>query len=826
MNRLAWRMLRRDWRAGELRVLLLALILAVTSITSVGFFADRVRQALIGQAQQLLGGDVLLTADHSIPLLYSEEAWRRGLAATHSMSFISMARGKESSQLVGVKAVGEGYPLRGALRISVGGSEDREARGIPPQGSVWVDERLLGAINKKVGDTLQLGDATLTIDAVLTLEPDRSVNFFNLAPRLMMNETDVAWTGLIQTGSRVTYALYVAGQREAAESYAAWLKKQIGRGEELQSLENARPEVRQTLDRAQQFLGLTALLAVILAAVALSLATRRYVQRHLNSYAVLRCLGATQPQLLRLFAGEFVLLGLIGCAIGCALGYGAQQVLEISLSRWVGVPLPEPSLLPILQGFATGLILLLGFALPPLLQLRNVPAVRVIRREMGPPAQSVVLAYAAGLVAVAALLLWQAGDVKLAGYVLAGFCGAFLAFAGIAYVALHGLARIGARGGLAWRYGMASLRRRAYSNVVQVLALALGLTAILILGFSRADLIEAWRSKTPADAPNRFVLNIQPDQRESVLAFFAEQQLPAPELYPMVRGRLTFINGKAVRAEDYEEGRTRRLVEREFNLSYMNDLPRHNHLAQGMWFGAQDMQQGALSVEEGIAKRLNIKIGDTLEWSVAGMPFSAKVTNLRRLDWDSMRVNFFVIATPALLETFPASYITSFRLDDAQASAMNRLTQTFPNLTVVDMSAILRQALDMMDQVVNAVQFVFLFALGAGILLLYGGLRATQDERVQEAAVMRALGATRAQVSASQRTEFLALGLLAGLLAAAGASAIAYVLALKVFELQYAPDPWLWLIGPALGLVCVVLNAWAGVRAVLAQPPVVALREA
>ncbi|MBX6392699.1 MAG: ABC transporter permease, partial [Burkholderiales bacterium] len=363
------------------------------------------------------------------------------------------------------------------------------------------------------------------------------------------------------------------------------------------------------------------------------------------------------------------------------------------------------------------------------------------------------------------------------------------------------------------------------SNTVQILSLSLGLTAILLLSFTRNDLLDAWRNRTPADAPNRFVLNIQPDQREPVLDFFTEHRLPAPRIYPMVRGRLMAINGEPVNAEHYADERSRRLVEREFNLSYMETLPGHNQVSAGRWFDEAALREGALSVERGIAKRLGIKVGDRLTWSVGGETFSAPVTNLRSLDWDSMQVNFFVIATPALLERFPTSYITAFHLPGEHGALMHRLAQRFPNLTVVDMSAILRQALSIMERVVQAVQFVFLFALVAGVLVLYAALLATQDERIREAAVMRALGATRVQVSQAQRAEFVALGLLAGLLAAAGASAIGYVLASRVFELPYDSDVWIWLAGPALGLLCVGINTWAGTRAALSRPPIVALRE-
>jgi putative ABC transport system permease protein len=692
---------------------------------------------------------------------------------------------------------------------------------------VWVDERLPAALNARVGDRIELGESSFVIDRILTLEPDRGVTFFNIAPRLMMNLADVPATQLVQVGSRVTYSLFVAGERKDVDAFEVWAKPRLARGETLQGLENARPEIRAALDRAQQFLGLTALLAVILAAVAVGLSTRRYTNRHLDGYAVMRCLGASQPQLVRLFAWEFVALGVIACAVGCALGYAAQGLLGVFLADLVQARLPQPTAIPALQGFATGLVLLLGFALPPLLQLRNVPALRVLRRDVGVPRQGAIAAYAAGLAALAALLLWQAGDVKLAAYLLGGFVVAFALFAVISYGALR-LAAAGARfGNLAWRYGLANLRRRARANTIQILSIAVGLTAILLLTFTRGDLIDTWRAKTPADAPNRFVLNIQPDQREAVGAFFRENRLPTVEIYPMVRARLMEVNGRPVSAESFEDTRTKRLVEREFNLSFGERLPGHNQVVEGRWFGpGDDDARGALSLEEGIAKTLGVQVGDVLTWTVGGKPFSAPITNLRKLDWDSMQVNFFVIATPRLLADFPASYITSFHVDREQGQAMNRLTAVFPNLTVVDMTAILRQALTVMEQVIRAVQFVFLFALVAGVLVLYAALVATQDERTHEAAVMRALGASRAQVAAAQRAEHLALGLLAGLLAAGGASAIGFVLAWKVFQFDYQMNPWVWIAGPLAGLACVGLNAWLGARRALAHPPILALREA
>lgn len=821
------RMLARDWRAGELRILAAALVVAVSAVTSVAFFADRVRQGLVRDAHQLLGGDVLLVADKPWPDAAREEIARRGLARAEATWFISMTRHGEAAHLTGVKAVTENYPLRGRMRVADAPNvPDRPTARGPEPGTVWLDERLFGLLGVRVGDSIELGDARLRVAAVLTLEPDRGASFFNLAPRVLMSRADVAATGLVQTGSRVYYYLLAAGAPEAVGGFERWVKPRLERGQRIETLENARPEARASIERGEQFVGLTALLAVILAAVAIALATRRYTRRHLDGYAVMRCLGATQRRLLSLFAWEFAALGVAASALGCAIGFGVQALIELWLGKLVAVQLPAPSWRPALQGFGTGVVILLGFALPPLLQLRDVPALRVIRRDAGPPKRGALAAYGAGLAAFAALILWQAGSAKLAAYVIGGFLAATAVSGAMGYALILLIARYGARAGPAWRYGLASLRRRALGNTVQVIGLALGLTAILLLTFTRADLLEAWRAKIPPDAPNRFILNIQPEQRAPLAAFFDEERLPAPTTYPMVRGRLAAINGRPVSADAYEDERTKRLVEREFNLSFMDALPGHNRVTSGRWFDAQALAAGALSVEAGIARRLDIGLGDRLTWSVAGREFSAPVTNIRELDWDSMRVNFFVITTPGLLESHPTSYITSFFVPEGAADAMNRLVQRFPNLTVVDMSAIMQQALAMMNQVINAVQLVFLFALAAGVLVLYAALLATQDERLQEAAVMRALGAARAQVARAQQAEFLALGLVAGVLASASAFGIGYVLAERVFQFPYAFDGWIWLAGPALGIACVALNAWMGTRAVLRHPPTLALREA
>jgi putative ABC transport system permease protein len=822
------RMLARDWRAGEVRVLAVALVVAVASITSVAFFADRVSRALVRDAHQLLGADLVLVSDHAWRREVADEITRRGLARAEALNFISMARLGEASTLAGVKAVTDNYPLRGRLRIAPApNAADAPAAGGPPRGTVWLEERLVSALGAPVGARLRLGAAELKVDAVLTLEPERGANFFNIAPRLIMNIADLPATELVQPGSRIWYYLYAAGEPAAVLAFDTWARARLERGQRVDNLESGRPEVRVSIERAQRFLGLTALLAAILAGVAMALGTRRYVERHLDGCAVMRCLGATQAKLLGLYGVEFALLGAASCTVGCALGYAAQSAIAAALGDLLRASLPAPSPLPAVQGFLVGLVLLLGFALPPLVQLKNVSAVRVIRREAGAPRTGTVAVHAAGIFALGALLIWQAGDASLGLTVIGGFGAAVLAFATVAWISLRAISaapvarRIGTRS-IALRYGLANLRRHARGNAIQVASLALGLTAVLLLTFTRNDLVEAWRRSAPPDAPNRFLLGVQPEQLAGVQRFFTERGISAPELYPMVRGRLVAVNGKPVSEADFAEERAKRLVEREFNLSYSAQAPAHNQIVAGSWFrpGARE-----LSVEEGIAKTLGWKLGDELTFTVGAEPFRAPITSLRKLRWDSMKINFFVIAPPALLADLPASYVSAFRVDPRHAPALNDLVQRFPNLTLVDVGAAVRQAQEVIDQLINAVQFVFLFALGAGLLVLYSALVATEDERRREAAVMRVYGASRAQVSGSQRTEFLAMGLVAGLLATFGAAAIGELLARRVFELDLPVSPELWIAGPLAGVLLLSLNAWLSARKVLSASPALTLRD-
>lgn len=821
----AWRTLGRELRSGELRLLFAALAIAVAAVTAVGFFADRVRLALEREAQQMMGGDLILIADHALPEAYAAEARRRGLKLAETRGFPSMVIGPEQAQLADIKAVSPGYPLRGRVETSQrAGDEGAPAEGGPAVGSVWLDERLSAALQVVPGGSVTVGAQKLQVAAILTREPDRGVNFFSLAPRLMMHADDLPATGLIQPGARIRYSLLAAGEAKAVAGYQSWLTQRLERGERLEDTRNARPEIRGALDRAERFLGLSTVLTVVLAAVAAAMAARRYMQRHLDACAVMRCLGMTQGGLLRLHGWLFLWLALLAAVVGSIVGYAAHFVLIHWLSALLVLDLPAPGWLPLLGGLGVAGVLLFGFAFPPLMQLASVPTLRVMRRELGPPQASSLGGYALGLVLLAGLIIWVAGDIRLGAYAVGGFVVALGSFWVIARLIIATIARLRGGAGFGWRQGLASLTRHASSSAVQIVALAIGLMAMLLLTVIRAELLDAWQQSVPADAPNRFVINIQPDQRQQVTDMLRASGIEA-ELLPMIRARLIRIAGKEVSPASYpEDERAQRLIEREFNLSWRSDLPTGNRVTAGRWFAPEEARQGLASVEEGLAKTLGIQLGDELVFMVAGVEKRVKTSNLRKLSWDSMRVNFFVLTPPGVIEDAPASYITSFHLPAERADAASELVRRFPGLTMIDVGAILRQLQAVIGQVAGAVQFVFVFALLAGGIVLYSALLTSFDERRYELAVMRSLGAQRAQLRQAMLVELGVIGSVAGLMAAIGAMLLGRIVGQQAFQLDLSFGLWLPVLSTVGGGFLAVVIGWLAVRQLIATPPLLALR--
>ncbi len=824
-------MTRRDWRAGELRFVLVALIVAVASLSSVGFFVDRMRAGLNRDANQLLGADLVINADQPINGVWRAEAEQRGLTLADTVTFPSMALAGEGnntrSQLASVKGVSSDYPLRGRVKIAAspeGG--DVETDDIPASETVWVDPLLLQTLHIRVGDRLRLGDKTFRVAKVISVEPDRGAGFMSFAPRVMLSLTDIAATGLIQYGSRVTYRLLVAGPPAQIAAYRKWLEDNVARenvrGVRVESLESGRPEMRATLDRAEQFLSLVGLLSAMLAAIAVAMAARRFMLRHLDACAMLRCLGLTQNQVTLMYLIEFFLVGLVGSMLGAAVGFAAHFVLLEWLGRLVTNELPAASFLPALQGVATGMLLLVGFALPPILQLRNVPHNRVIRREQDAPQPVTLATYTLGLVVFIGLLLWQAGNPKLGLLTAAGFLGGFALFALAGWLSLKSLRALRPVVNRPdWRFAITALQRRTGATVVQIVALSLGLMALLLLTVIRGDLVDAWRNSTPPDAPNRFVINIQPEQKTEIEQRLKQNGIDSPILYPMIRGRLVQVNDRPITGQTYVEDRARRLVDREFNLSTMRDVPLQNKVIAGRWY---DDSKPEASVEEGLAKTLGLKLGDKLHFDIGGQQVETTITSLRKLEWGSMRVNFFVILNPESMKNMPQTWITAFYLPPTKTDVVNVLTRDYPNLTIVDVGSMIRQVQSVLDQVIKAVEFLFVFTLASGVLVLYAALVGSQDERIRESGLLRALGATRTQLSQAQWIEFALIGSLAGMLAASGAAAVGWTLASFVFDFEWRFSPLVWIAGLVAGSICALIGGWAGLRNVLNQPPLQTLR--
>lgn len=833
---LAWRQTLRDLRSGELRLLVVAVMLAVTALSAVAFFADRLEAGLARDAAQLLGGDAVVASDQPAPTALHEEARRRGLLTARSASFPSMARAPDdrggATRLASVKAVSDGYPLRGELRVAGPDGAPRAVQAPPSPGTVWVDAALLEALQLHLGDRLLLGDAALRIDAVILMEPDRGAGFMNFAPRVLLHEADLEATGLIQPASRVTYRLAVAAPegapRKAVAHYVRWAEASIEqeqwRGMRVESLESGRPEMRQTLDRAERFLNLVALLAALLAAVAVAIAARDFANRHLDDCAMLRVLGQPQSTIAWSYALEFSLVALAASGAGLLVGFAVHHVFVWLLAGLLEASLPPPGAWPAVFGLGVGLTLLAGFGLPPVLQLARVPPLRVIRRDLGPVRGSSAVALAAGLCGFVALLLATASDRTLGLIAVGGFAGALLAFALMGWLAVVVLRRAVPEAH-APRWLVLATRqvaaRPAYA-VLQVSALSVGLLALVLLVLLRTDLISSWRAATPPDAPNRFVINIQPEQGPAFRAHLQRASVLRYDWYPMIRGRLVEVNGRPVHLDDYTSDRARRLVDREFNLSHAAEPPAHNQVIAGRW---QRGDPEGLSVEEGLAQTLGLRLGDRLAFDIAGTRVEGRIANLRKVDWASMRVNFFVMFQRDQMSELPTTYIAAFRAP-ATPGFDNALAREFPNITNVDVSASIAQVQRVLDQVVRAVEFLFGFTLAAGLVVLLAAVVATREQREREYAIMRAMGAGAGLLAKVQRAELLGVGALAGMLASWAALAVGWALAHFVFEFAWSA-PWgVPVVGALLGALLAWAAGWWGLRGVLRRPVVETLRRA
>jgi putative ABC transport system permease protein len=824
----ALRTFGREIRSGELLVLLAAVALAVAALTSVGFLTDRISRAVARQANEILAADLRLRSPEPIPEEWRSMAAEHGLATAETQSFPTVVfAGESASALAQVRAVSDAYPLRGELRIAdrLFGAE-RVAEGVPARGTVWADAALLARLGADVGDRVALGEAEFEVAAVLTYRPDQSIGFASLAPSLLVHVDDVPATGLVSEGSRVSYSLLVAGSEAAVDDFYAAVEERLPEDVRARTREDSGERATEAADRADRFLSLTAVISVLLSAVAIAMSARRFARRRMDTVALMKSLGATQRFVVAGAALQLALIGLLGVAAGSAIGYAAEEVLTVLLSGLLEGDLPPAGWTPVLLACGAALVLLAGFALPSLLELRDTPPLRVLRHDAMPPPPSRLLVAGLSVAAVAALLFRAVPDGEMLAIVLSGL----LAVAGALYavgrllVMLIGRSRGGV--GVAWRYGLANVARRGRDSAVQVVAFGLGLTILLLLSFVRTDLLAAWQSSLGEDAPNHFLINIQPGERESVTRIFTEAGIDAPELVPLVRARMTEINGESVQDREYPEEDGEWMANREQNLTWAGALNPSNEIVAGEWWPEDYAGPALVSVEEEAAAELGVSLGDTVRFLVAGQEVEATVASFRKVNWDSFRPNFFLVLSPGALDDFPTTYVSSLRIEEGEKGVLLTLVRAHPSVSVIDLGSILAQVRSIIDQASLAVQAVFAFTLAAGIAVLFAAVQSTMDERRYESAMLRALGVRRRTVLSGVLAEFAALGFAAGVLASAGASILAAVLAVELFELDYAFNPALWAAGLAGGVVLVCASGFLAARGAVNAPPADVLRTA
>ncbi len=810
----------RELRSGEVLVLLAAVALAVGALTAVGFLTDRIGRAVARQANEVLAADLRLRAPTEIPAEWRDAAERFGLQTADTQTFPSVVYAGDENALATIKAVSASYPLRGNVRIADElFGEQRVADDVPRPGTVWADPALMARLGVAVGDKVSLGETDMRVVAVLTYRPDQSIGFASLAPSVLVNIDDIPGTGLINEGSRVGYALLVAGEESAVEDFYADVEDRLPDDVRMRNREDSSEQAGNAADRAQRFLSLTAVISLLLSAVAIAMSARRFAHRRMDTVALMKSLGASQRFVISAASVQLVLLGILGVLVGSAVGYIVEKLLTRMLADMIQGDLPDTGWGPVGLASGAALILLVGFALPSLIQLRNTPPLRVLRHDAMPPPPSRLLVAGVSLAAVAALLYRAVPDGRMLVIVLGGMLvvGAALYLTGRGMVAIIGSSRSGV--GIAWRYGLANVARRGRDSAVQVVAFGLGLTVLLLLSFVRTDLLKSWQQSLDENAPNHFLINIQPQERTSIAGIFESNNIPAPQFVPMVRARMSAINGESIKERSFPMPEGDRMANREANLTWAAELSASNEVVAGEWWPTDYNAEPLVSVEEDAAMEMGLMLGDRLEFLVAGEDIEATVSSFRKVNWDSFQPNFFMVLSPGALDGYPATHVASLKIDEEQRPVLLQMVRAHPSVSVIDLGAILEQVQSIIAKASLAVQAVFIFTLAAGIAVLFAAVQSTIDERRFESAMLRALGVRRRTVLAGVLTEFAALGFAAGLLAAAGASILAAVIAVQLFDLEYSFNPMLWVAGLAGGMVLVCGSGYVAARGAINAPP-------
>lgn len=849
LARLSLRLLWRDWQGGELRLLFLALVMAVTSVTGIALFTDRLEQALLAESANMLAADRVLSGRDEAPPEWIEEARRRNLETAQTMAFGSMVFSDTGNVLVSAKAVSDAYPLRGKMIVA-----DRAfgpgapIAGGPAPGEVWVESRVMPALGVEIGDSVFVGNAELTIARVIITEPDRQQGGMmeNAGPRLMLNTADVPETEVIQVGSRVSYRYLFAGAGDDLEGYEQWLDERTNGEFRLRDVRDESAEVADALNKAESFLLLGSLFAVLLAGVAIALTARRYAERHFDYVAILKTLGCTSGQIMSLYMSIQVVLGLVSIVLGSFLGWGIHALILRALSAVISVNLPPAGFSPYVVGSMTAIICLLSFALPPLLALRKTSPLRVLRKDLDDNTLSANLPYGVGLAGSLVLILWYSQDLLLTSILVLSVLAVVMLLSGLSWLLLRSSTSVGMKAGSAWKLAMSATRRRRKQNVLQVLVFSLTIMALLILTLLRTDLIRDWQAQLPENTPNHFLMNVTENQVPGIEDFFRGNGVEPNQFFPMMSAGVTRINGETPQPRWMEDDEQSNLTERSAGsdegvapqgedperparvstrqITWTSRLPNDNQVVAGTWWG-DTPQPGFVSLEDDYAERLGAKLGDVIEFDVGqGELREATVQSLRSVRWDNMQPNFFIIFSPGSLDDMGGTYLSTALMEQEQKALVNGLLRLYPTIVVIEIDALIEQIQNIIAQVTSAIELIAFLVLACGALVLLACVTATLDERFRENAILRTLGAGRRLILTSLLIEFASIGLIAGIIATLGAEGSLYYLQREVFQQEFALHYWVWLAGPLVGMVVIGLLGVMATRRVVNTSPLTVLR--
>ncbi|HIL77333.1 MAG: FtsX-like permease family protein [Methyloprofundus sp.] len=826
MNRLllALRFLRRDSRSGELSLLMMALIIAVASATSISLFADRINRTMNFQAAEFLAADLVLTSPGTIADNILKKAHSLYLKQSHGTDFSTMLMENDEFLLAAIKAVSSHYPLYGYLKIRHASyAEEQTVYHGPEIGKAWVESRILSALHLRLGGQIRVGEKSLLITQILTYEPDKQGDFYSLSPRVMINSQDLAATKILQPGSHVHHFYQFAGDESSILSFKHWLEPQLSASQRIVDVYEDRPKLGSALEKAERYLGLSSIVVILISGVAIAMATRRYSERHFNSTAILRCLGYRQNAVLQLFLWQFLFIGLIASAIGCLLGWITQEFLLYTLRELLPAKIAAPGILAVLFGIMMGIVVLFGFALPPLLRLKQVSPLRILRRDLEPLPSSAWLVYGLALTLLCILITQYTEDMRMTLSIIGASALSLLMIGGLVYLILGASRSLLAHVNLTWRFGLQGLSKNRHANIVQILAFSLTLLAIILSFTVRSDLINDWQKQLADDAPNHFALNVFADQKDRLQLELKQQGIDVSYFYPVVRGRLVEINAMPVQQVVTKESQGERAIHRDLSLTWAQNYAEDNKIIAGEWQAQR--KPGLVSIEQKLAKSLKVKVGDTLTFSIGSQQINAQVDSIRKVDWDTMKPNFYMMFSPGSIDQFAHTYITSFYLPAEKKDLLNQLVKHYPAMTVLDVELLLQQINRILTQLTAAINYLLYFSLLAGFMVLFAAVQTSLDSRIYSGVLMRTLGAKRSFLQKIQWIEFSILGFIAGTLAVLMAQLVIYGLYHWVLKLDFTFNLELLIIIPIVSALFIGFAGVWGTRSVVNQSPMRVLRE-